>query len=162
MKKIFSTFLLLTSCLLIHAQTADSVIISAQSDITRSNDSISADSATDNELFLDEFPEFPGGEEALLNYLRENIIYPKSARYDNIQGMVELTFIIESDGRVSNVGVLQGIGGGCDEEAMKVVQSMPDWKPGVLNGKTVRVQYKLPINFILHKKDKKQKKDKRK
>jgi TonB family protein len=162
MKKIFFTLILLTSCLLIHPQTADSVNISTNSDITRNNDSISADSDAEIEIFLDEFPEFPGGSKALTNYLKENITYPKSARQDNIQGKVELTFIIEGDGRVSNVNVVQGIGGGCDEEAMRVVQSMPNWKPGVLNGKTVRVQFTLPINFILDKKTKKQKKDKRK
>ncbi len=68
---------------------------------------------------------------------------------DAIQGTVYVTFVIETDGAVSHVKVLRGIGGGCDEEAVRVVTLMPDWKPGYQDGEPVRVQFNLPIRFIL-------------
>jgi len=94
-------------------------------------------------------PEFPGGEQALLDYIGSNVHYPKKARKKNIQGTVYISFIVEKDGKVSTVRVLRGIGGGCDEEAVRVVSSMPAWKPGYQRGKPVRVQFNLPIRFIL-------------
>jgi len=95
-------------------------------------------------------PEFPGGADALLNFLASNIKYPAGARESNIQGTVYVSYIIEPDGSVTNVAVVRGIGGGCDEEAVRVVSMMPKWKPGMQLGKPVRVQYNLPLRFILH------------
>lgn len=95
-------------------------------------------------------PEFPGGMEALTKYLSENIKYPEQAKKENIQGRVFVIFVVEKDGRVTNAKVLRGIGGGCDEEALRVVNAMPKWEPGRLQGTTpVRVQYGLPIVFKL-------------
>ncbi|PLW93191.1 MAG: energy transducer TonB [Marinilabiliales bacterium] len=94
-------------------------------------------------------PEFPGGEEALFLYLGNNIKYPRAAREIDLQGTVILQFIIEKDGSVSNVVVARGIGGGCDEEAVRVVQKMPKWTPGKQYGRPVRVQYTLPVRFVL-------------
>lgn len=95
-------------------------------------------------------PEFPGGMEALTKYLSENIKYPEQAKKENIQGRVFVIFVVEKDGSVTNAKVLRGIGGGCDEEALRVVNAMPKWEPGRLQGTTpVRVQYGLPINFQL-------------
>jgi len=99
--------------------------------------------------FVEEWPEFPGGNTARVKFLSENIKYPKDAKDAGIQGPVHLTFVVEKDGSISNVGVLRGIGGGCDEEATRVVSSMPKWKPGRQNGKEVRVQFNMPINFKL-------------
>jgi len=101
-------------------------------------------------LVVEEAPEFPGGQEALMTYLANNIKYPQLARESNIQGTVYIDFIVEANGSVSNVKVKRGIGGGCDEEAMRVVQDMPVWKPGKQRSKPVRVQYNLPVRFILH------------
>ena len=67
-----------------------------------------------------------------------------------IQGKVFVTFVVEKDGHISDVTVRRGIGGGCDEEAIRVVQSMPPWKPGKQRNMPVRVQFNLPIRFILH------------
>ncbi len=100
-------------------------------------------------MLVENPPEFPGGEQALLDYIRSNVQYPKKARKKNIQGTVYISFIVEMDGKVTNVRVLRGIGGGCDEEAVRVVSSMPDWKPGYQDGEPVRVQFNLPIRFIL-------------
>lgn len=94
-------------------------------------------------------PEFPGGIEALMVYLSRNIKYPAMARQQLIQGRVYLSFVVEKDGSVTNITLLRGIGGGCDEEAMRVVSGMPSWKPGRQNGMPVRVAYNLPVRFSL-------------
>jgi len=98
---------------------------------------------------VEEQPGFPGGESALMEYLKNNIKYPQLARESNIQGTVFVTFVVEPNGGISNVKVLRGIGGGCDDEAMRVVKNMPSWSPGKQRGKPVRVQFNLPIRFIL-------------
>lgn len=94
-------------------------------------------------------PEFPGGLDALMAYLGRNLNYPARARELEIQGRVYVSFIIEKDGKVSNISLLRGIGGGCDEEALRVVSEMPDWKPGRQNGRPARVAYNLPVRFSL-------------
>ena len=98
---------------------------------------------------VEQMPEYPGGFEALMFFLQENIKYPEQAKKDRIQGRVFVNFIVEKDGSVSNVGLLRGIGGGCDEEAIRVVSMMPKWKPGMHEGKAARVVYNLPIKFAL-------------
>ena len=94
-------------------------------------------------------PEFPGGMEALYKYLRENIKYPQLARDNNITGKVYVTFVVERDGSIANPRVLKDIGGGCGAEAIRVVKSMPKWTPGKQRGKSVRVQFNLPVSFNL-------------
>lgn len=94
-------------------------------------------------------PEFPGGMEALYKYLRENIKYPQLARENNITGKVYVTFVVERDGSIANPRVLKDIGGGCGQEAIRVVKSMPKWTPGKQRGKAVRVQFNLPVSFNL-------------
>ncbi|MPM01267.1 hypothetical protein SDC9_47506 [bioreactor metagenome] len=84
-----------------------------------------------------------------MDFLRNNIKYPQGARESGIQGTVFLTFVIEPDGKLSNIKVLRGIGGGCDEEAIRIISLMPPWKPGKQFGKPVRVQFNLPIRFLL-------------
>lgn len=82
-------------------------------------------------------------------YLGKNLHYPAAASENNIQGRVGIRFVVNEDGSVSNVQVTRGIGGGCDEEAVRVVSAMPKWKPGRQNGKPVKVYFQLPINFRL-------------
>ena len=94
-------------------------------------------------------PEFPGGMEALIKYLSENIKYPEQAKKDKIQGKVYISFVVEKDGSVADAKVLRGIGGGCDEEALRVVNAMPKWTPGKQLGEPVRVQFNLPVVFKL-------------
>ena len=98
---------------------------------------------------VEEMPSFPGGEAELFKYLGSNIKYPAMARDAGIQGIVYVTFVVKEDGKISDVRVLRGVGGGCDEEAVRVVEKMPSWKPGKQRGKSVRVQYNLPIRFTL-------------
>lgn len=98
---------------------------------------------------VDQMPEFPGGQEALFSYLSESITYPEAAKTDSISGVVYISFVIEKDGAVDEVQVRRGIGGGCDEEARRVVSEMPAWIPGSNRGEKVRVLYNLPIRFQL-------------
>lgn len=112
---------------------------------------IEEEEVVEQEIFqiVEEMPSFPGGEQKLLEYVAKNVKYPQIARESGIKGRVFISFVVEPDGSVSNVKVLRGIGGGCDEEAMRVVKSMPKWKPGKQRGKAVRVSYMLPVNFQL-------------
>ena len=98
---------------------------------------------------VEEMPEYPGGLNKLTDYLSKNIKYPQMARESGIQGRVFVNFVVEPDGSVSNVNVMRSLGGGCDEEAVRVVKAMPKWKPGRQRGKAVRVSYILPIVFKL-------------
>lgn len=98
---------------------------------------------------VEEMPSFPDGESELLEYIAKNIKYPQMARESGIQGRVFVNFIVEPDGSVSNVKIIRGIGSGCDEEALRVVKSLPKFNPGKQRGKAVRVSYTIPINFKL-------------
>ena len=77
------------------------------------------------------------------------MVYPKIAKESGITGTVYVQFVVEANGSISNVKLARGIGGGCDEEAMRVVKAMPKWKPGKQNGRPVRVSFTLPIKFLL-------------
>lgn len=96
---------------------------------------------------VEKMPAFPGGEQELMEYIANNVVYPEKAREEGIRGRVFVGFVVEPDGSISNVKMLRSIGGGCDEEAMRVVKSMPKWKPGIQDGKAVRVFYQIPIFF---------------
>lgn len=111
-----------------------------------------ASSVSDDQVFtvVETDPEFPGGMEALYQYIANNIQYPQLARDNGIYGKVYLTFVIEKDGRITNIKILRDIGGGCGAEAVRVVKSMPRWTPGKQQGKPVRVQFNLPVNFNLY------------
>lgn len=102
-----------------------------------------------NWVIIEKMPTFPGGEEALMDFIGTNIRYPKYAQDHGISGRVFIKFVVMPDGSVSNVEVLKGIGGGCDEEAVRVVKMMPKWIPGEKDGKKVMVMYTLPISFRL-------------
>ena len=108
-----------------------------------------SDDERDLHFIVEKMPEFPGGIAAMMHYFNKSIRYPLAAREQNIQGRVFLTFVVEMDGSITNVEVLRGIGGGCDEEAVRVVQEMPNWNPGIQNGKAVRVSFNLPVRFGL-------------
>mgnify|MGYP002522300139 CR=1 FL=1 len=105
----------------------------------------------EQEIFqiVEEMPQFPGGEQKLMEFVAKNIKYPQIARETGIQGRVFVGFVVEPDGSISNVKLLRGIGGGCDEEAMRVIKSLPKWKPGKQRGKAVRVSYQIPVFFKL-------------
>ena len=95
-------------------------------------------------------PEFKGGPDAFYGYIRKEIMYPLQAREKGIEGRVDVQFVIGKDGSISDVGVINGIGAGCDEEAVRVVQNAPRFKPGSQNGNPVRVRMVVPIVFKLN------------
>ena len=98
---------------------------------------------------VEDMPEFPGGEQAMMDFVGKNVQYPKEAMEKEISGRVLVGCIVEKDGSVNEVKIVRGIGGGCDEEAVRVVKAMPKWKPGKEKGKPVRVSYMMPIFFKL-------------
>jgi len=106
---------------------------------------------TDSVVFsvVEEMPSFVGGEEARINYIGKNMVYPELALKNRVHGIVYVSFIVEKDGSISNVSLVRGIGSGCDEEAMRVVKFMPKWIPARQRGKNVRVQFYLPLKFTL-------------
>jgi periplasmic protein TonB len=95
-------------------------------------------------------PAFPGGEKERMRFLQQNINYPPQAKQKKIHGTVYISFIVEKNGSISNIKLLRGIGYGCDEEAVRVVNSMPKWSPGKQNGVAVRVQIVIPLVFIIN------------
>jgi TonB family protein len=97
----------------------------------------------------EQMPEFPGGVNALIDHVGRNVVYPEQAKEKEIEGRVFVGFVVEKDGSISDVKVLRGIGGGCDEEAVRIISAMPKWKPGMQDGKPVRVSYQIPIHFKL-------------
>jgi protein TonB len=113
----------------------------------QSNDGKGSAEGTGLVTTLDVFPRFPGGDQARLYFLRSNIKYPSLAIKAGIQGDVMVLFIVEADGTLSNVSINKGIGGGCDEEAIRVTKLMPGWDPGKRSGKSVRVLVRMPIVF---------------
>ena len=92
-------------------------------------------------------PEFPGGQKAMLKYIITNTRIPDSALSNNVHGTVYIRAVVEPDSTLTHVSVLRGLGYGCDEEALRVVASMPKWKPGVINGKKIRVTTNIPVYF---------------
>lgn len=98
---------------------------------------------------VEKMPSFPGGVSAMLSFLGRNIRYPELARQIGISGTVHIGFVVDTDGRVTHAEVLRGIGGGCDEEALRVVSLMPAWEPGKQRGKAVRVAMSIPVKFVL-------------
>lgn len=108
-----------------------------------------ADDPDEAFTIVEEMPEFPGGPEAMMKYISSHINYPQDAIDNEIEGSVFISFVVERDGSIGEAKVLRGIGGGCSEEALRVVNSMPNWKPGKQRGKLVRTRYNLPIRFKL-------------
>ncbi len=99
--------------------------------------------------WVEEMPRFPGGEAAMLRFLSSNINYPAAARQDQITGTVYISFVINKEGEIENIETVRGIGGGCEEEAIRVIREMPAWKAGRQNGQAVKVHYLLPVSFQL-------------
>jgi protein TonB len=102
------------------------------------------------EIYVQEMPSFPGGDAERLKFLKEQIMYPTEAVENGIQGTVYIQFIVDSKGNITDVKVLRGIGGGCDEEAVRVTKLMPEWHPGRQNGQNVRVLFNMAVNFKLN------------
>jgi len=107
---------------------------------------------------VDVLPKYPGGEPARKKFIAKNIKYPKEAKEKGIQGKVYIAFVVEKDGSITNVKILRGVDPLLDNEAIRVVKSMPKWEPGTQRGQNVRVQFNMPFKFALPKEKEKSKK----
>jgi periplasmic protein TonB len=98
-------------------------------------------------LIVPHKPSYPFGEKALKSYLQTSLIYPQSAIKDSIVGIVKVKMIVRDDGSITDVKVVKSLGHGCDEEALRLIKSMPKWKPAMKDGKAVSVYYIVPVSF---------------
>lgn len=98
---------------------------------------------------LEKYPEFPGGMSAFMKFLRKNLRYPERAAEAGVGGKVLVSFVVEKDGRLTDIRIVRGIGFGCDEEAARVLKKSPAWEPGIQNNRQVRVLYTIPLHFQL-------------
>ena len=121
-------------------------------DIDNDVDIIVEEEPEEPEVFMvvEDMPEFPGGTAALMQYLQKNIKYLAICRENNIQGRVLVTFIVNKDGAVVEPEVVKSVNPSLDKEALRVISTMPKWKPGSQRGKPVRVKYTVPVNFRLN------------
>jgi protein TonB len=107
------------------------------------------ESASEIFVIVEDMPEFPGGELALRKWIANNIKYPVIAAENGIQGKVYVQFVVDKNGAITNARIARGVDPSIDQEALRVVNSLPKWKPGMQRGKSVRVSYTVPINFQL-------------
>ncbi|OFX28104.1 MAG: hypothetical protein A2X08_02440 [Bacteroidetes bacterium GWA2_32_17] len=103
-----------------------------------------------NFYVIEEKPEFPGGIEAINKWIVDNVKYPGIAKENGVTGKVFVQFVIDKEGKVTDVQILRGVDPYLDKEAMRVVSDMPSWTPGKQRGKAVKVSFQLPINFKLY------------
>lgn len=121
---------------------AFSPILSAQTDTVKMN--------IPDSIRVEVMPEFPGGERAVMDFVSNNLKYPEAAKEMNIQGKVYVKFAVNTDGKVSDIQIVKGLSKECDNEVLRVIRLMPDWKPGTLNGIPVKTYYTLPVKFALN------------
>lgn len=112
---------------------------------------MAAEEGDEGEVFqvVEQMPEFPGGMDKLMEYLSKNIKYPSIAQENNIQGRVIMEFVVNKDGSIVEPKVMRSVDTSLDNEAMRVIKSMPKWNPGKQRGKAVRVRYTVPVLFRL-------------
>ena len=110
---------------------------------------ISQSNENDDQIYnvVQKHPEFPGGQKALYEYLKTNLVYPKSVQDSSIQGRAFLSFVVEKDGSITNIKVIRGVLPALDTEAIRVVSMMPKWKPATIRDTVVRSRYILPVLF---------------
>lgn len=110
-----------------------------------------ADNTAKEEVFMvaEQMPEFPGGMKELLKFLQDNLKYPENAMKNNVQGRVIVQFVVEKDGTLTEFKVARSVDPDLDAEALRVLQTMPKWKPGMQRGKIVRVKFTVPVSFKL-------------
>ena len=147
MKTLFLSFLFLCGGVAM-AQNNDVVVPPAPSDEPQVDVGSQVQSAPVYQ-FVEQMPQFPGGDQAMMEYLKKNLRYPIVARENEVQGRVIVRFVVNEDGKVSDVVIMRDIGSGCGQEAVRVVKMMPKWLPGKQNGKPVKTYFTLPVTFRL-------------
>jgi periplasmic protein TonB len=125
----------------------------------KGTDDVAAPVATNNQiteetdqplLIAEQMPQFPGGDIEMYKFIRNNLRYPTTASEMGIAGTVMLNFVIDREGKITRIKVVRGIGGGCDEEAVRVLNKMPAWSVGKQGGRPVLVSFTLPLKFVLN------------
>jgi len=132
----------------------DDVVIEDEIEIedTESDEDLEIVEEDDDEVFMvvENMPEFPGGDLGLMKYIQKNVKYPPIAKEYNITGKVYISFVVDKSGSVTNVKVVRGVDKNLDAEAVRVIKSLPKYKPGKQRGKAVKVMFTVPINFTLN------------
>ena len=132
----------------------DDVVIEDEIEIedTESDEDLEIVEEDDEEVFMvvENMPEFPGGDLGLMKYIQKNVKYPPIAKEYNITGKVYISFVVDKSGSVTNVKVVRGVDKNLDAEAVRVIKSLPKYKPGKQRGKAVKVMFTVPINFTLN------------
>ncbi len=100
-------------------------------------------------IIVEQMPQFPGGEREMMKFIKSNLRYPTTAIEMGISGTVTVSFVVDRDGKITRIKVIRGIGGGCDEEAVRILERMPVWTPGKQRGIAVLVSYSVPFKFVL-------------
>ena len=100
-------------------------------------------------IIVEQMPQFPGGEKEMMKFIRDNLRYPSTAIEMGISGTVTVNFVVGKDGRITRIKLIRGIGGGCDEEAVRILEKMPAWSPGKQGGIPVLVSYTVPFKFVI-------------
>lgn len=130
------------------------IVDEAKIETTESDEmvAIEIEEESDEEFFMvvENMPEFPGGDAGLMKYIQNNVKYPPIAKEYNITGKVYVSFIVDKSGSVTDVKIVRGVDKSLDAEALRVVKSLPKYKPGKQRGKAVRVMFTIPINFTLN------------
>ncbi len=145
MKNIFLVVAILLGSQISIAQTQDS------EQLIQAPKAVEESPQEETFVIVEKMPEFPGGQAALMHYLNSKIKYPEECRKMGVEGKVFVKFIVDATGNIINVQVLRGVVDGklLEKEAIRVVESMPNWKPGTQGGKAVSVYFTLPISFKL-------------
>jgi periplasmic protein TonB len=104
---------------------------------------------SDSALLVNQAPAFPGGETALLGFIRERLRYPSLAARNHVEGKVIVSFWLDERGRPYGFGIWKGLGAGLDEEALRILREMPDWAPAIINGRAALMQLRIPVVFRL-------------
>ncbi len=131
--------------------TKDRTDVAIRNDIAVNTNESEEKKEVANKVFdvVEQMPSFPGGNEALMKFLSENVKYPVVAQENGVQGRVVVSFVVERDGSITDVKVVRSVDPSLDKEAARVVKSMPRWIPGKQNGAAVRVKYNVPVSFRL-------------
>ena len=131
--------------------TKDRTDVAIRNDIAVNTNESEEKKEVANKVFdvVEQMPSFPGGNEALMKFLQENVKYPVVAQETGVQGRVVVSFVVERDGSITDVKVVRSVDPSLDKEATRVVKSMPHWIPGKQNGAAVRVKYNVPVSFRL-------------
>lgn len=125
--------------------------IEGETDLTSLKDTRITGDGKKDEVFkaVEKMPQFPGGKEALINFLNANLRYPEISQESLIQGKVFVQFIVNKTGKITDLKIVKGLDAACDEETLRIIHLMPDWTPGIQNGHPVAVYFTLPVTFQL-------------